>query len=374
MIDRNDSVLRRDEAATLALRALYRQYGYLPYRMSKFEEYDLYAANKSFLTSESILTFRDGDGRLMALRPDVTLSIIRSYRGGANQVEKLCYDENVYRPSGETRDIREIRQSGLECIGALDAYLVGEVVMLAAHSLAVAGGRGLLDLSHMGFAEGMLDGLQLSAGARDEMLGCLRAKSEGGVRAICREYGIDGDRTARLAAMASLCGPYTEARREAASIACGEKCEEALRCLDRVFETVRCFDDGCAEMLRLDFSVVNDMRYYSGVIFQGFAEGIPFRILSGGSYDRLMARFGKPVAAMGFAVSLDHLGRESGEGEPTFDCLLRYPDGTEAAQVASALRKLTARGWSVRAERQGADTSALRCGRELTLEEVLRDE
>ncbi len=68
--------LRPDERAGLMLRELYHRHGYQPYRMSKFEPYDLYAKNKSFLVSEHILTFTDTDGRLMALKPDVTLSII----------------------------------------------------------------------------------------------------------------------------------------------------------------------------------------------------------------------------------------------------------------------------------------------------------
>ena len=77
----NDSPVRRpDERAGLLLRELYHQHGYQSYRMSKFEPYDLYARNKSFLVSENILTFTDTDGRLMALKPDVTLSIIKNIR------------------------------------------------------------------------------------------------------------------------------------------------------------------------------------------------------------------------------------------------------------------------------------------------------
>ena len=70
---RND-VLERGEAVVLALRALYADYGYEYYRMGKFEEYDFYAKNKDFLVSDNVLTFTDTNGKLMALKPDVTLS------------------------------------------------------------------------------------------------------------------------------------------------------------------------------------------------------------------------------------------------------------------------------------------------------------
>ena len=78
MKDLQLTCLREDEKATLRLRALLARYGYRPYRMSKFEEYDLYVRNKSFLLSDHIITFTDTDGKLMALKPDVTLSIVKN--------------------------------------------------------------------------------------------------------------------------------------------------------------------------------------------------------------------------------------------------------------------------------------------------------
>ena len=70
--------ISRTERAMYNLRNLYESYGYSQYKMSKFEEYDLYVRNKSFLVSDHIITFTDTDGKLMALKPDVTLSIIKN--------------------------------------------------------------------------------------------------------------------------------------------------------------------------------------------------------------------------------------------------------------------------------------------------------
>ncbi|MDR0489775.1 MAG: ATP phosphoribosyltransferase regulatory subunit, partial [Oscillospiraceae bacterium] len=70
-------ILRYDEQAIMSLRSLYRQFGYTQYRMSRFEEYGLYAKNKAFLASGDIITFTGAGGKLMALRPDVTLSIVK---------------------------------------------------------------------------------------------------------------------------------------------------------------------------------------------------------------------------------------------------------------------------------------------------------
>jgi len=68
--------LKPDEKATLQLRGLYEEYGYQKYKMGKFEEYSLYVNNRDFLAGDKVLTFTDLDGRLLAMKPDVTLSVI----------------------------------------------------------------------------------------------------------------------------------------------------------------------------------------------------------------------------------------------------------------------------------------------------------
>ena len=92
----NESVLQRNERYVYALRELYFRYGFTPYRMSKFEEYDLYARNKDFLVSDNVITFTDTDGKLMALKPDVTLSIIKNSKDEPDVIRKVSYNENVY--------------------------------------------------------------------------------------------------------------------------------------------------------------------------------------------------------------------------------------------------------------------------------------
>ena len=109
--------------------------GYSQYRMNKFEEYDLYVRNKDFLVSDSVITFTDTSGKLMALKPDVTLSIIKNGKDIPGEIQKVYYNESVYRVSKHTRSFREITQVGLEAIGAVDEYTIYEVLRLACESL-----------------------------------------------------------------------------------------------------------------------------------------------------------------------------------------------------------------------------------------------
>ena len=145
----NDNVLNYDEKIIFSLRSLYSKHGYAPYKMSKFEEYDLYVKNKDFLISDSVITFTDTNGKLMALKPDVTLSIIKNSKDACETVQKLYYNENVYRISKGTKVFKEIMQVGLECIGNIDNYCIFEVLMLAAQSLKNISADAILDISHL---------------------------------------------------------------------------------------------------------------------------------------------------------------------------------------------------------------------------------
>ena len=133
----DDSVLTRTERRIFALRTLYSRAGYRSYRMRKFEDYDLYSRNKDFLLSDRVITFTDTNGRLKALKPDVTLSIVKNIEDKPSCVNRLFYDENVYRVSGNTGTYREIMQMGLECIGDAGNPVAAEVIDLAEQSLAL---------------------------------------------------------------------------------------------------------------------------------------------------------------------------------------------------------------------------------------------
>ncbi|MDO5111720.1 MAG: ATP phosphoribosyltransferase regulatory subunit [Clostridia bacterium] len=345
----------RDEAAIRGLKAIYRQYGYKPFRMSRFEEYDFYADNKSFLQSENVITFTDLNGKLMALKPDVTLSIVKSASDTAT--EKVFYSENVYRADmgrGE-RGFSEIMQVGLECIGDIDVYESSEVLMLAGRSLERFSDTFALDVSHMGFVQGMLTDSGLPASRQAQALNCIASRNESGVRALCA--GLDAGTTAGLCALATLYGGVPALLPQLRAIGKSAQTAAALDELAAIYE-VLC-GCGLGEKVHLDFSIVNDMNYYNGVIFRGFVSGVPSSVLSGGRYDNLMHKMGKTAGAIGFAVYLNVLEQYlyADEGYDA-DVLLTYDADVSASMVARRVAALTAQGKSVRVQKKA---DALRC-------------
>lgn len=329
-----DVILKHEERAVLALRSLYQRYGYAPYRMSRFEEYDLYVRNKDFLVSDQIITFSGDRGRLMALKPDVTLSIVKNAPEEPGVVQKVYYNENVYR------DYREIMQAGLECVGDLGDYEIAEVVLLAAKSLELLGRPYVLDLSHMGLIAAVLDSCGLDGKEQARAMECLRRKNTHELQMLC---GTEGSRK-KLEALVSCHGGRealetirTELTTDAELQAYGE-----LRSVWSILEA-----SGCGASVRLDFSVGNNMRYYSGVVFRGYLEGIPASVLSGGQYDKLPRKMGRKARAIGFALYLDLLqGLYREENAFDVDTLILH-DGTVDTVILSNAAEAAAGNGSV---------------------------
>ena len=299
----DERVLDGTEKLIFSLRSLYGEYGYRRYKMSKFEEYALYGRNIDFLVSDSVITFTDTDGKLMALKPDVTLSIVKNDRDESDGVTKVCYDESVYRVSKGTGTFREIKQAGLECIGNIDTFLVGETLMLAAKSLELTGEKFVLEVSHLGLLDDALSAVTDDGAIREKLFECVGGKNVHGIKEICRAEGIPEGREDALVALVTTYGSISDVAEKLSGLF-AEKYIKELQDVLSVFEGTP-----YADSVKVDFSVTADGNYYNGIIFKGFVEGVPGGVLSGGQYDKLMKKMGRRSRAVGFAVYLDMLER-----------------------------------------------------------------
>ena len=283
----------------------------------------------------------------MALKPDVTLSIIKNVVADVKNSYKLYYDEHVYRTTSGGDGFREIMQTGLESIGNIDVFSESEALMLAMKSLEEISRDFLLDISHMKFLEGFLENIGVDTNDMSHFFALIGSKNTSGIRALCDTKNISDDECERLCRLTSMYLPIERALGEIQALVNGEKMSAAYGELLQIYEAMSAYD--LTEKLYVDFSIVNDMRYYDGIIFKGFVNGIPDSILSGGRYDRLMERFGKKTGAIGFAVYLDKLER-FGKEDAGFDVdyMLIYEEGTPAEKIIGAARQLGRDGSSVR--------------------------
>ncbi len=329
----DNKILKADENAAYSLRSLYRRFGYSQYKMSKFEEYALYIRNKDFLVSDGIISFTDTNGRLLALKPDVTLSIINNSRDVSGQVQKLYYDENVYRISKNSHTYKEIKQTGLECIGDVALFELCEVVMLAIRSLETISDDYILEISHVGVMESVFSDLALDADVEKKLIDEICQKSIDGLYAKCDEYSIDDAIKNKLSVFINNFASFEEAICSLKSVCVGHNSSKQLEEFCKILDFIS--EYGLSQKVRVDFSLTNDMTYYSGIAFKGYIKDIPVSVLSGGQYDKLMQSMGRTSSAVGFAVYLDALERFNLEQKQYDVDVILLHDG----DVSKALKK-----------------------------------
>ena len=332
----DSAILDATQKSTLELVRLFASYGYSQYKMSKFEEYDLYNKNKGFLVNDSVITFTDTDGKLLALKPDVTLSIVKNADSAMSGVEKLFYNESVYRVSKNTASFKEIMQVGIECFGEVDAYHISEVLLLAAKSLQVFRENFILEVSHIGIITACIRHITAEDSIFKRIWKCVNEKNMHSVFEICRQNGIDESLAKPIESLLALNGAVPEVLPQLEALAKDFALEEELKALQNALSV---FEGTAFEnKVVLDFSAVGNIHYYNGIIFNGFVEGVPESVLSGGQYDALMRKMKKEGRAIGFAVYLDLLERLDEETQAfDADVMLLYDAAASAAEISTAV-------------------------------------
>ncbi len=300
--------LKKDELLSLELRELFESYGFVHYKMSRFEEYSFYMDNKNFLKTEQIIAFTDKTGKLLALKPDITLSIAKNSQASAEINEKLYYNESVYRYAKHNKEYKEVQQMGLEVMGNIDDYQSLEIIVLSLKSLQKISNNFVLDLSHMGLISGLFELLNITAdSAQAKLLECLVAKSSHDLIKIATKYGVNNQGITLLKSVLDCSTNLSKAISFWKGIAKNDTLISAVGDLERLYTNLK--QTPYIDNIRLDISIVNDTNYYNNIIFQGYIKDIPFAVLSGGRYDLLMQKFGRDINAMGFALTLDELSR-----------------------------------------------------------------
>ena len=319
-----DEVLRTEERIALTLRSLYSRAGFTQFKMNKFEEYDLYMKNKEFLISDSVITFNDPNGKLLALKPDVTLSIIKNAKDIPGLVQRWYYTENVYRLSDTDHNYKEIMQTGLECLGDLTQADTLQVVNLALESARHISPKCRMVFSHIGFVNQFLEDWEIR---EEQVKKAVFEKNRDFLASLCQSQ--------QMQALSALMDIYPDA--DQALLALKPYTSEAARqTLDAFGENYRQWQ---APDTQVDFTLSNAAGYYSGIVFKCYHSEIAKPILSGGEYDHLMRKLGRKSRAVGFAVYLDELERLEEKKEADDWVNIALPKGRLGEKVYNLFEK-----------------------------------
>ena len=340
--------LSKDEQITLRLGELFENYGYRRFRMSKFEEYSFYLENKNFLKTEQIIPFSDSNGKLLALKPDITLSIAKTSLSTAKNTEKVYYIESIYRYAKHSKEYKEVPQIGLEIMGEVDGYKTSEVLSLAVSALRMISDNFILDLSHAGLLPLILEECGVNIQDTEKFSALLVDKNGHDLEMLAKRVGLNADNTKKLKTLINLPSDFMAAIKALDSF--GDKISGILNELRVLGEYLIA---SCGGKIRFDLSIVTDTAYYNGIVFQGFVDKIPFMVLSGGRYDLLLQKFGKDASAIGFALNLDGIARYyPPENDAKRELLIVYTERTPITMLQQAIDDAISKGYSVTADKK----------------------
>ncbi|MGB9661116.1 MAG: ATP phosphoribosyltransferase regulatory subunit [Moorellaceae bacterium] len=291
------------------LLALFQGWGYQEVVTPTFEFVEVFQAGQAAGSQDVLYKFIDRQGRVLALRPEMTAPIARLV---ATRLKKerlplrLCYSAAVFRYEDPARGRRrEFHQAGVELLGARGAGADAEVVALAVESLLTAGLKDFrVGLGQVAVTKGVLADLDLIPEALARVKEALVGKDWVRLGYLCDEYGLQGEARSCLELLFTLRGGR-EALKAAGPILRMETAREPLAELEEVLEILERY--GLGPYLFLDLGILRDFDYYTGLVFEGYAAGLGFPVLGGGRYDGLLQEFGYPCPATGFALGLERV-------------------------------------------------------------------
>ncbi|MQM72383.1 MAG: ATP phosphoribosyltransferase regulatory subunit [Eubacteriaceae bacterium] len=285
---------------------LYTGYGYHQVAIPTFETYDSFIGNDAISANE-LFKFISRKGRVLALKPDATLSVARMAainHHDPNEIIKLFYQTNIYRHFSSPGDVRkEITQMGVEFFGDNSPECDGEVISLAIQSLKANGVDDVqIDLGHVGFINCLLDELTISKTDRAELFELIENKNIGDIQEFLSSRHYDPKISDIILELPMLYGDPTDVFARMTKLCINQKMQDVVKNLSALFEHLRSV--GLDQYVTFDLGFTSSMNYYTDLIFKVYAGNWGAPIIDGGRYNKLSQQFGIDRPACGFAVNL----------------------------------------------------------------------
>ena len=340
--------MSKKDLVLLNIRKMYDSYGYKKISLPSFEEYDLYNENKDFI-DRNVLTVMSPNGKLLALRPDITLSVAKKVsKDQSLKYSKIYYQENTYNLTKYV-GYEEDEQLGIELIGKESTFLDFEIINLAVKSLDIINKKSMIVLSHAGFISSIFENFDLEYEIKEEILDCINRKNSHDIQKILKRNEHISENVKKLIyKIPELSGNLENIEKELLKYEINGNTKKILSELKQLNSLLMKFYK--KSKIIFDFSVVKNLNYYNGIILQGYIEGFPNVILTGGRYDKLFEKFGVDTGAVGFAILTDGLkGYYKDTNKKDFDVLIAY-DNSDFEKLVEIVNDFQKKGLRVRTE------------------------
>lgn len=302
-----------------------------------FEDYDVYQHFFPQLRQQMVKTI-DTDGRVLVLRPDVTLPIVETAAREfprSNQLLKFGYVSTVFREYyGRSTYGKDFLQGGIEILGDSSPECDGEVIVTAAEILKAVGVENIrIDIGTAAYTQALFDGLPLSEEQKATLKGYMAERNLVACKSYIAFLPISSDAHKALEALPVLFGPYAQTLSKARDYSINSGMLNALSRLERVYDYI--LYAGYADKVQLDFGFASHLGYYTDTVFKVYVDGALYDIIDGGRYDQMSSRFGVDRPACGFGMNINLLYEYMSDAglledtEPSFQMAVSYTQGDQ---------------------------------------------
>ncbi|MDR1116967.1 MAG: ATP phosphoribosyltransferase regulatory subunit [Oscillospiraceae bacterium] len=311
-----------------ALSRMFSKHGYGEMKSPTLEYYDTFTRTGNAPFEENMYKLIDRDGRILVLRPDSTTPVARVFAAKLKHLalpQRVFYIQSVFRSgAAHTGSSAETVQAGAELIGAGGLRADLEVITLAISALEECGVEKFhIEIGHCGLFKALISELTDDTETAEEIRKTVERKNYAALGDILQPFGD----TSAAAALKKLVGMFggDEILGEARKLSSVPQAAECVEYLENLFLELK--RAGYEDKIRFDMGLVQQIEYYTGIVFQGFAEGVGEAVLKGGRYDYLTSSFGAEAEAIGFGLNIDSLPGSAGETKTETPVVLHYENG-----------------------------------------------
>ncbi|HEY4602430.1 MAG TPA: ATP phosphoribosyltransferase regulatory subunit [Cerasibacillus sp.] len=283
---------------------LFHTYGYDEIETPIFEPYDLYFAVDGLIMQDDMVKVIGPSGKVLVLRPDVTIPVARLIAKHAKdnrQLERYFYIMDVFRHASDR--VVAHKQIGVELFGDNSAEVDAEVLALAYDLLSNLQFTDFtIEVGHAGFVKQILEEITLTHDELKQLKQFIQAKNKADLQSFLSKHQVSKSLQHVILEIPDLYGPADKVIQRARTLSLNNAMNLAIDQLENIYQLLDLY--GITEKIVLNLGLINQMDYYSDVIFQGFIANAGEPVLMGGRYDTLTEKFGVMMPAIGFGCDI----------------------------------------------------------------------
>lgn len=289
---------------------VFNSWGYKEVITPSIEFYDGFRYEYSGLKEENIYKFFDSKGRILALRPDMTIPIVRLISTrfkDENDNLKLRYEANIYRVFEEFSGKRnEYTECGIELISKEKEFSDLQILIIAIETLKATGVKNFkLEIGEVNFFKSAIESLEISEDEKWMLSDLIEKKKILELNSFLEEINLDSSIKYTFTKLPLIFGEGIEVLDMYKEISFNSKMIESISYLENLVKRLESL--GYKDYLTFDLGITPRLNFYTGIIFRGFIEGSGNIVLSGGRYDDLIKSVKKDFKGIGFSINVDEL-------------------------------------------------------------------